>query len=388
MKRDVVEPERFPKPAPDVAVRTLISNVAEKFRQSPFKPHAIFSGGHAQTLAAYAWPRRYRLQRAPVDEQRMFEIEPGVTVLADCRWQANRRQSSTIVIWHGMEGSTTSIYMIAMADKAFRAGFNVVRVNYRNCGNTEHLSPTLYHGGMSGDLRAVLHQLITKEDLKRILVVGFSLGGNMVLKLLGEYGDNPPPEVIAACVVSPSVDLRASTDMISARHNWIYHWNFVRSLKNRIRMKHQLYPELYDLERLSRIHTIRDFDEEFTSLSNGFANADDYYSRSSATRVVENIRVPTLLIHSKDDPFIPFEPMRQAAFADNPFLLLVATDQGGHVAFICADKGRDEDRFWAENRAIEFCKIAREVWSQLEPGLCEHQAARGSVKPPPSRSHF
>ena len=133
--------------------------------------------------------------------ERLFEIEPDVKVMAQCRWQTDRQKHATVVIWHGMEGSTSSIYMIATADKAFRAGFNVVRVNYRNCGGTEHLTPTLYHGGLSDDLRVVVNQLIENDGLMRIFLLGFSLGGNMVLKLAGEYGEDAPSEVVAVCVV-------------------------------------------------------------------------------------------------------------------------------------------------------------------------------------------
>ena len=255
-----------------------------------------------------------------------------------------------------MEGSVDSVYMWSTADKAFRAGFNVVRVNYRNCGGTEHLTPTLYHGGMSADLRGVINELIAKDGLKRIFPIGFSLGGNMVLKLAGEYGEQPPAEIIATCVVSPSVDLRASTDLILKRSNLIYHRSFVHSVKKRLRAKHRLYPELYDISQVGEIKTIRDFDERFTSLANGFDNADDYYYKSSCIRVVEQIRIPTLLIHAQDDPFIPFAPLHQKSFAENPFLLLITTERGGHVAFI-AEGSETEDRFWAENRVVEFCKL-------------------------------
>ena len=264
-----------------------------------------------------------------------------------------------MVIWHGMEGSTESGYMLSTALKAFRAGFNVVRVNYRNCGNTENLTPTLYHGGLSDDLRVVINELIQRDGLKRIYPIGFSLGGNMVLKLLGEYGNEPPNQVVAAAVVSPSVDLGASTDFVLQGRNWLYHKNFMRSLKQRIRRKHKLYPGLYDITGLSRIRTIREFDDRFTSIANGFANADDYYFRSSSGRVAEKIRVPTLIIHAKDDPFIPFAPLRHSAFTDNPYLLLVATERGGHVAFV-SEKQCKEDRFWAENRLVEFCVLAEE----------------------------
>ena len=336
--------------------RSFLTRVAGIFSKKSFKPHPLFTGGHAQTLAAYAWPRRYRFE-SPRDEERLFEIEKDVKVLAHCRWQQHPSEHSTIVLWHGIEGSTASIYMIAMAHKAFRAGFNVVRVNFRNCGGTEHLSSTLYHGGMSSDLRAVINELIERDGLKRIFPIGFSLGGNLVLKLAGEYHDDPPREVVAVCAVSPSVDLRASTDLILLRKNWIYHQDFMRRLKKRIRTKQRLYPQLYDLSKLTLVHTIRDFDEHYTATAHGFSNAEDYYYRSSSVRVVGKIRIPTLILHAHDDPFIPFTPLREPDLAANPYIFLLETTQGGHVAFISAKKA-GEDRFWAENRAIEFCVLA------------------------------
>ena len=337
-------------------VQNFLARVATAFALNPFVPHPAFKGGNAQTLAAYAWPRAYRLQHPPQDEERLFEVEQNVKVLAHCRWQEDRSKHATVVIWHGMEGSTNSIYMIATADKAFRAGFNVVRVNYRNCGGTEHLTPTLYHGGLTEDLRVVVKQLIENDGLNRIFLLGFSLGGNMVLKLAGEYGEKVPAEIVAACVVSPSVDLKASSELILSRRNWLYHKQFVHSMKNRIRLKQKLFPELYDLSRLPSIRTLREFDDAFTSVANGFRDCEDYYYRASSIRVVANIRIPTLIIHAKDDPFIPFEPLRHADFSENPYILLVATDRGGHVAFISSKT--NEDRFWAENRAVEFFELA------------------------------
>lgn len=360
MDTEIVQTERQTQSLRTAAdVQWFLARVAAAFAAKPFRPHSAFKGGHAQTLAAYAWPRRYRLQRSPRDEERLFEIEPDVKVMAHCRWHINRQQHSTVVIWHGMEGSTSSIYMIATADKAFRAGFNVVRVNFRNCGGTEHLTPTLYHGGLSGDLRAVVNELIEKDGLSRIFLIGFSLGGNMVLKLAGEYGEDAPSEVVAVCAVSPSVDLQASTNLILSKPNWIYHRRFVSSLKDRIRLKQKLFPDVYDLSKLRRIRTIREFDEEFTALANGFANAGDYYYQASSIRVVSGVRLPTLIIHARDDPFIPFEPLRQSDFSENPYILLLATDRGGHVAFI-SSKTKSEDRFWAENRAVEFFRLTEE----------------------------
>lgn len=338
--------------------RALLSRASKIFAIKPFIPHRILRNGHAQTLGAYAWPRRFRFL-SERDQERLFEVEPGIKVLAHCRWQVNPSEHPTIVIWHGIEGSTSSNYMRSIADKGFQAGFSVIRVNLRNCGGTEHLTPTLYHGGLSEDLRAVVKELIVKDHFSKLFLVGFSLGGNLVLKLAGEYGDKPPPEILAVCAVSPSVDLAASARLILKRSNWIYQQDFVRRLKKRIRTKHKLFPELYDISGLRRVRTVRAFDERFTAPGHGFADAADYYYRSSSCLVAGRIRIPTLIIHAEDDPFIPFDPLRDPAFASNPYIFLVGPDRGGHVAFLSANSNH-EDRFWAENRVVEFCELAME----------------------------
>ena len=337
----------------------LLSRAKENFAVKPFQPHRLFRGGHAQTIAAYAWPRRFRFA-SESDEERLFEVAPGVRVLAHCRWQTERDNHPTIVIWHGIEGSTSSNYMQATAEKGFRVGFNIIRVNFRNCGGTEHLTETIYHGGLSADLAAVVKELIEKDHISSMIVVGFSLGGNLVLKLAGEYGDNPPREILGVCAVSPSVDLSASADMILQRSNWLYHRDFVRRLKLRIRTNHKLYPNRYDISGLDEVHTLREFDDRYTSRAHGFADANDYYQRSSSLRVMDRIRIPTVIIHAEDDPFIPISPLQDPAVAGNPYILLLAPAQGGHVAFISADREEDSDRFWAENRVVEFCKLASE----------------------------
>ena len=346
-KNTITEPE----------ARKFLAQMQKIFAATPFKPHPVFSGGHAQTLASYAWPRRFRLQAQ--DQERLFEIERDVKVLAHCRWQSNPEEHPTIVLWHGIEGSTSSVYMLAIAFKAFRAGFNVVRVNLRNCGGTEHLTPTLYHGGLSGDLRAVISELIERDGLRRLFLIGYSLGGNLVLKLAGEYADQTPPEVLGICAVSPSVDLGASTELINQPSHWIYHQDFLRRMRKRIYLKKRLYPDLYDISEINFVRTIKDFDERFTAKAHGFSSADDYYHKSSSIRVIDRIRIPTLIIHAEDDPFIPFAPLRHPSVAANPYILLVATERGGHVAFVAAESN-GEDRFWAENRVVEFCLRANE----------------------------
>lgn len=339
----------------ETSVTALLAQVSRAFKTKPFVPHRLFKQGDAQTIGAYLWPRRFRSGDRTGDEERLFEVEPGSQVLARCRWQPNRTEQPTLVMWHGMEGSTASSYMLTTADKIFRAGFNVVRVNFRNCGGTEHLSPTIYHGGLTGDLRAVIDHLIARDHLSRLFVAGFSLGGNMALKLAGEYGENPPEEVRAVCAVSPSIDLRASTNLIARRRNWIYQQDFLRRLKNRIKVKEKLFPARYDSIGLRGIRSVEQFDNHYVAPAFGFADANDYYAKASSLPFIGRIRIPTLIIHAEDDPFIPFAPLRDPSITANPYVLLLGTERGGHVAFVSVHAG--EERFWAESRVVEFCKL-------------------------------
>lgn len=347
-----------------IRVGQLISQARELFSQKPFRPHPLFRSGHAQTLGAYAWRRPRHILLAK-DEERVFDVAPDVKVLAHCRWQSERHDHPTMIIWHGIEGSSASAYMLGTAEKAFAVGFNVIRMNLRTCGDTEHLTPTIYHGGLTDDLREVVRQLIEKDKLTRLFLIGFSLGGNMVLKLAGEYSEEIPDQVSAVAAISPSVDLIASAELILKRSNWIYHREFVYRLKKRIRTKHKLFPEQYDISGLWKIQSLRAFDDRFTSRAHGFAGADDYYYRASALRVIDRVRVPTLILHAQDDPFIPFAPLKDPAVTNNPYILLIDPPQGGHVAFLSDltqtnGASPDPDRFWAENRLVDFCRLVNE----------------------------
>jgi hypothetical protein len=338
-------------------VSSLLARVAAEFEDKPFAPARFFSHADLQTFGAYLWPSRFRSPDTTGDEERFFEVEPGSRVLARCRWQTERTQHPTLVMWHGLEGSATSAYMLATAAKAFARGFNVVRMNVRNCGGTEHLTPTLYHGGLTNDLRVVIEELISQDRLPGIVIAGFSLGGNLTLKLAGEYADEPPAQLKAVAAISPSVDLQASCDVINLKRNAIYHRNFLYYLKRRLRVKKSLFPDLYDTTGLRQIRSIVEFDDRYIAPAFGFADVRDYYAKASAKRFLKQIRIPTLIIHAQDDPFIPFAPLRDAGVATNPYILLLAPEHGGHVAFLSATS-ENEDRFWAENRLVDFCEIA------------------------------
>ena len=330
--------------------------MADRSDQHVFIPRKRLSGGHAQTLAGIFLPRRSALPRG---EQRIFKVhlederlKDDVAVLCECHWQAQRRTAMTVVIVHGLEGSTESQYVIGSGSKAWLAGMNVVRMNMRNCGGTEKLTPTLYHSGMSGDIDAVLTELIKEEGLERVAVVGFSVGGNLALKLVGEYGTHPPRELKAVATVSPAMDLAPSADALHDWRNRLYEIRFLLNLKRRFRRKAQLFPGRYDLRFLKGCSTIREFDHEITARYEGFSSADDYYSRSSASRVVEKITVPTLIIHALDDPFIRVLPETRSKVAANPNITFVETQHGGHCAFLAEPNGYDGR--WAEKLVIEF----------------------------------
>jgi uncharacterized protein len=315
-----------------------------------FSPGRLRSG-HAMTLFTWAWPRRF--PRLPPAEPRLFETAPGVRVLAHCHWQPDPRTRPTLVVLHGLEGSSEAHYVRGIAEKALDARFNVVRLNQRNCGGTEHLCETLYHSGLTSDPATVLSELIEVDGLRAVAVAGYSLGGNLALKLAGEFGDAPPSELQAVVAVSPVMDLERCVWALERRSNAVYQWNFVRNLKARLRRKAALFPDRFPLAPLGRVRTVRDFDELYTAPHFGFAGASDYYYRASSIRVVDRIRVPTLILAAEDDPFVPPGPFRDPAVTGNPHIRVRVSPHGGHCAFL-GPRGNGGDGYWAERAIVRF----------------------------------
>ena len=182
----------------------------------------------------------------------------------------------------------------------------------------------------------------------------------MSLKLAGELGDEAPNELKGVCAVSPAIDLAACAAAIQKRSNWLYNQRFVTSLKAKMRRINKLNPARYDLEKLAAVRTIRDFDTHFTAVYHGFNDTADYYNRSSALGVAAQIQLPTLIIQARNDPFVPFEAFEHPAIKNNPNIILLAPASGGHVGFVARRAARDKNRFWAENRLIQFCDLLAE----------------------------
>lgn len=304
------------------------------------------------TIAAAFWRRKFPHLKA--SSPRLFETEPETKVRAECHWQEAPREHPTLLLLHGLEGSSDSGYMLGAADKAFHAGFNVLRVNQRNCGGTEELTPTLYNSGLSCDMRSIVRELIERDGLPEIFAAGFSMGGNLVLKMAGEFGDSAPQQLRAVAGICPSCDLAACADAIGELRNRIYERHFVRRLKRRMACKSQMFPGKYPLNGLAKIRTVREFDDAITAKFCGFRDANDYYARSSALGLLADIRVQTLLLVAQDDPMIPFRSFDAEKLAANPRITLESPRHGGHCAFIATK--RIGERFWAEARIIEFCR--------------------------------
>ncbi|HEV7510366.1 MAG TPA: alpha/beta fold hydrolase [Candidatus Acidoferrum sp.] len=342
---------------------TIRVTVGSEYRENPrmplliedFEPHPVLRGAHMMTVAPVFWPRTFSL---PPPEDRLFQVDPESRLLAHCHWQPGQPSDApVIVIVHGLEGSSNSDYSRGIAEGAFKRGYNAIRMNQRTCGGTELLTPTLYNSGMSSDYRAVCEELANNDGFKQIFFVGYSMGGNLVLKMAAEYGDSFPQALRGICAVCPAVDLAACADALERWDNQVYQHHFVASLMDRYRRKATSMPERYVQNKLPPVRTVRQFDDIITAPIFGYRDAHEYYEAASAKRILARLRVPTLLITAKDDPFVPYSSILAAGAEKNPAIQLVAPEHGGHCAFISNKTG--QARFWAEQCVVDFCDNIR-----------------------------
>jgi hypothetical protein len=323
--------------------------------RAPFRARRWLSGGHVQTIASFLLPRKIHL---PAAEERLIEVTPGIKVRCWCYWQKeDRTQPLTLIVVHGLEGSSDSQYMQGVARNGLAAGMNVVLMNQRNCGGMDHFAPTLYNSSLSADIAAVVNHVLTTDHVSHFALIGFSLGGILVLKLAGEWGNQGPVEFRAVAAVCPAMDLAASADALHEPTNRIYEYYFLTQLFRRLRLKAKLFPERFDARRLRGISSLRLFDDRITAYYCGFAGADDYYARAAASNVVDRIAVPALIIHAANDPFIRMRRETLRAVAANPNITYVETNDGGHCAFLGERNGDPaEDGRWAEREVVEFAQ--------------------------------
>jgi uncharacterized protein len=311
----------------------------------PFRP--FFKNPHLATIAGNFWSRPNSETRWPV-ERRVYETEPGVKIRVDSQRPDGAPRGELIMV-HGLEGSSNAGYARSMAAATLEVGYATHRLNLRGCGGTEDLALTNYHSGQTSDLLYFIRER-KRAGAGPIFLAGFSLGGNVSLKLCGELGESARDLLAGVCAVSTPIDLAACATAIARRENFIYDRRFLKSLKRKIRVRARQAPEIYTLEHLAKIRTIYEFDDYYTARLFGFGTATNYYRTQSSNQYLEKIRIPALLIIAKDDPLVPFSVYNHPAFDGNPCLTLLAVEHGGHLGFIA----RGRPRFWLDGAVLEW----------------------------------
>ncbi len=322
------------------------------FRLRAFQPARWIRGPHLQTvLGKFLRPR---FDPGLVRER--WETEDGDFLDLDFGPDPGPG-APVVVILHGLEGSTRRAYVrMAMAELLER-GIRPVGMNFRSCSGEPNLTPRFYHSGETGDLAWILDRLRDRFPHRPLGALGFSLGGNVLLKYLGETGGNGSSPVVAAAAISVPFDLVAGTRALeSGRMGRIYTGYFLRSLREKALAKRRLLESALDLERVLAARTLREFDDAATAPLHGFPDAWTYYREASSARYLEAIRVPTLLLQAADDPFLPEEALPLEAVRRNPRLVEGFQRRGGHVGFVETGRGR-RAAFWAESEAARYLAI-------------------------------
>jgi hypothetical protein len=313
--------------------------------------HPIWRNAHLLTLAGNFWRRAIDEVRFPA-VRREYWIDSRTTVIA-FEHQPAGTPVGQIVLLHGLEGSADAGYLASFAQQALQRGFGVHRLNMRSCGATERFCETMYHSGLTSDTQEIIRR-IRERDIGPVFLAGFSLGGNVALKLAGEFCET---NFLAGVVtVSTPIELAESVRAIDRRSNVLYARRFLKRLRARVRRMAEVAPHLYSTAGLDEVKTIWEFDDRFTAPLFGFGTAANYYRTQSAARFLHAIRVPTLLITAKDDPLVPFEMYEQSVFETNSALQLIATEHGGHLGFL----SRFAPRFWVDEIALDWLAGLRE----------------------------
>jgi len=300
---------------------------------------------HLLTILGNYWPRRIDVARFPANRVEYCIDAATRIVVYEHRPQVASR--GDIIFLHGLEGSAEAGYIQSFAQSALLSGFTVHRKNLRTCGGTEEFCETMYHSGLTSDTREIAKRVRSRSG-KPLFIVGFSLGGNVVLKLAGELGYSDL--FSGVCAVSTPIDLAVCVRNIDRPSNALYANRFLKRLGDRVRRKSKLAPQLYTEDGLDEVKTIWEFDDRFTAPLFGFGTAANYYATQSAIRYLDAIRTPTLVIAAKDDPLVPFEVYAHPAFRTNPALSLIAPEFGGHLGFL----SRRKPRFWVDEVALNW----------------------------------
>jgi predicted alpha/beta-fold hydrolase len=319
----------------------------------PFRAPLGISSGHAQTLMAGLCPRLPA--PLPPAEDRLVAAGEDTRLRVQVHYAADRAADTVLVVVHGLAGSSASRHTLDITRQALARGVHVVRMNMRNCGGTEALTPTLYHGNLPGDLHAVVGAALSLPLARRVVLAGYSMGGDLVLNALAAWGDRAPAQVAGAFVVCPTLDARRSVALVDGPGGVLYRRHYLRDLHRFYRRKAALFGEArFPLARLRGATSIRAYDAAISAPFWGFAGADDYYRWVSSTPRLAAVRVPTIVLHADDDPIAVVPPEARAILRGHPFLALVETRGGGHCGFVEVPSRRRPDGRWAPHHVACF----------------------------------
>ncbi|MBK7745689.1 MAG: alpha/beta fold hydrolase [Candidatus Obscuribacter sp.] len=339
-----------------------------EFLSHPFKPASGLSNGHLMTIAPLLMGRRFPLTRSTAQEC-LIEVDKDVFITGYLHNPAKSLSTNLLIIVHGLESSAQATYVQGLCEKSLDSGLSVFRMNMRNCEGRLDLASGLYNAGLSQDLCRVAEYLKQTTNAQRVFACGFSLGGNIVLKAAAELGLLGSDLLSGVVAISPPIDLDLSVQAIESGINKLYEHNFLYSLKQKIRDKARLFPDVYDIGPLSQIQSLRQFDDRYTSIDAGYKCAAEYYAGASARPMLKQIDIPTLIIAAHDDPLVPFESFDGISEVETKgsgaCVQLLAPRHGGHVSFVsanqlsindlgCTGVATVRDNYWAEWKALDF----------------------------------
>lgn len=311
--------------------------------ESPYQIKGLHSSMHFTTIF------NNRLRRIDVSWDKRERIELPDGDFLDVDWKFTSEKADKIIVClHGLEGSSASKYMLGMAKHGSERGYDVLGVNYRGCSGEPNRLFRTYHAGATEDLEAILNRVVSKNQYKSIYIKGFSLGGNLLMFYLGK-NENIPKEIKAAMAVSSPNYLKACSDCQAKRENFLYAKNFLATMKKKLRQKQEQFPGLVSEKDFKKIKTLTDFDQVYTAKAHGFKDADDYYDKCSSAFVMDNIKIPTLLLNAQNDSFLSHKCYPREQAKNNPNFFLEAPKLGGHLGFYYNKK-----MTYNEKRAFDF----------------------------------
>lgn len=310
-----------------------------------YKPPFYQFNGHMQTIIPSVFRK---VDGLPYERERIHTPDGD---FLDLDWHRPGQADTLLIVSHGLEGDSQRSYIKGMIRAFARQGCHGLAWNYRGCSGESNLLERFYHSGATEDLEAVTQHARKTGIYKRIILSGFSLGGNLTLKYLGERGSELSPELWKAAVFSVPLHLSSSSRKISEGSNWLYNKRFLRRLEHKIRTKEAKMPGKFDMQALKSIKTLREFDDVYTAPLHGFKDAEAYYAHCSALHYLQDIRIPVLILNAKNDPFLSPLCYPEKELKEHPFVQFEAPDEGGHVGFATSGS---EELYYSEKRALEF----------------------------------